>query len=551
MLRMLPALALLALAALASAAEPLTLAGKDAPQQPFLARGTLTKRGTELSAWIAVPKAGVYQITARVSGRAKDGRWPLLGVAVDGFVIGHQFVKSEAATKVSFETPLDAGTWSLGVQLLNESEGFFDSVALRVETIHVSAKEGDASPALSTQEAWLASAQARDAAVLAASDAAIAQQHTGDRVIQVVNAGGDPLAGVAIAARQTHHEFHFGCNIAGLGQFGDARKDAAYAEQFDALFNYATIPLYWRYLEPAQGRRDYPRVDRMVDWCAARSIAMKGHPLLWDSEHNVPAWLDHQPDTATQRAHVEDLLDRYADRIAYWEVVNEPANHPGVGLQPAHGWARAKAPGAQFVVNEYGPFYNGHPEFHDLLQAAAKGGTPFDAVGIQAHAPPDMAFPLARVQRVLDRYAALGKRIHITEFTPPSQGGAISGAVWRGNWSEQTQADYAEELYRVLFAHPAVDAISWWDFADQGAWIPNGGLLRADATPKPAYARLRTLLQETWRTEAEGTTDAQGAFTLRGYFGTYTISLTHGSETSTHTIGLHRDSPSPLRIVLE
>jgi GH35 family endo-1,4-beta-xylanase len=500
---------------------------------------------------MAVPKAGGYQISARVSGRAKDGRWPMMGVVVDGYVIGHQIVQTETATDVSFETSLEAGTWSLGVQLLNESEGLFDSVALRVESIRVAAKVGDASPALSTPEAWLASAQARDAAVLAASDAAIAQHRTGDRVIQVENAAGDPLVGVAIAARQIHHAFLFGCNIAGLGQFGDARRDAAYAEQFEAIFNYATIPLYWRYLEPVKGRRDYPRVDHMVDWCAARSIAMKGHPLLWDSEHGVPAWLADQPDTANQRAHVEDLLGRYADRIAFWEVVNEPANHPGVALQPAHGWARSQAPGAQFVVNEYGPFYNGHPEFHDMLQTAAKADTPFDAVGIQAHAPPDMAFPFARVQRVLDRYAALGKRIHITEFTPPSQGGAIRGAVWRGTWSEQAQADYAEELYRVLFAHPAVDAISWWDFADQGAWIPNGGLLRADATPKPAYSRLRTLLQETWRTQAEGATDAQGTFTLHGFYGTYTLTLTYRKKTSTHTIELDRDGPSPLRIVLE
>lgn len=542
---------LLVICAQSLAAAPLTILAPDAAQQPFLSRGSLSKHGTELSDWIAAPRSGAYRITVRATGRAKDGHWPLMGVVVDGFVIGHQRVDSEAPADVAFETALEAGSWCVGAQLLNESGGLFDAMALRIHSITVSPKDAGTTPKKSTREAWLADAQARDAAVLVASDAAISQHRLGMGAIRVIDAAGAPVQGATVSARLTRHAFLFGCNIAGLGQFNDARKDAAYAGQFESLFNYATIPLYWRYLEPVQGRRDYPRVDPMVDWCAARGIAMKGHPLLWDSEHGVPGWTSAQPSATVQRAHVEDLLDRYGARIAYWEVVNEPANHRGVSLMPAHQWARTKAPAAALVVNEYGPFYNGHPEFRDLLQAAAKDGTPFDVVGIQAHAPPDMAFPLARVQRVLDAYAALGKRIHITEFTPPSQGGAISGAVWRGTWSEQTQADYAEELYRVLFAHPAVDAISWWDFADQGAWIPHGGLLRGDTTPKPAYDRLRTLLQETWHSQIAGTTNAQGETPLNGYYGTYAVDVTHGSATTSHTVVLHPGESGPLELLLK
>jgi GH35 family endo-1,4-beta-xylanase len=286
----------------------------------------------------------------------------------------------------------------------------------------------------------------------------------------------------------------------------------------------------------------------MVDWCAARGIVMKGHPLLWDSEHGRPAWTPGQPDAATQRQHVEDLLRRYQDRITYWEVVNEPENHPGVALMPAHGWARAAAPGARLVVNEYGPFYNGHPRFLDRLTVAQKDDVPFDAVGIQAHAPPDMAFPLARVKRVLDAYAQLGVPLHITEFIPPSSGGAMSGAVWRGQWTEESQAVYAEEMYRVLFAHPAVTAITWWDFSDHGAWIAHGGLLRADASPKPAYDRLRRLIKETWHSETEAITDAGGRFDVQGYHGTYTVTVLHGDQQVIREITLRPGGEPTLRI---
>ena len=81
---------------------------------------------------------------------------------------------------------------------------------------------------------------------------------------------------------------------------------------------------------------------------------------------------------------------------------------------------------------------------------------PFDGIGIQAHEPRDMRFPLDRVQEVLDQYAALGKELHITEFTPTSGGWKITGSHRKGVWDEAAQADYAVKFYRVCFANPAV-----------------------------------------------------------------------------------------------
>lgn len=532
------------------AASPLTIAATEADQLPFLSGGTLTRLGTEISAYVRVPVAGTYQISARFGGRPKDGVWPHFGIMLDGTALGHGVVADDVAG-ASFQAQLTPGTWSIGVQLLNESDGLFDSIALYVQSISIEAVAGDAAVTRSDHDTWLTDAQARDAAVLAASEASIAKLRQGEATLEIVDGHGEPLPGVMVAAEQRTHAFLFGCNIAGLDQFHDAAKDAAYASRFEALFNYATVPLYWRYLEPVKGSPDWGRVDAMVRWCTDRGMVMKGHPLLWDSEHGVPTWASVPVEAATQRQHVEELLDRYADRIRYWEVVNEPANHPGVLLSPAQQWARDKAPDAVLVVNEYGPFYNGHPEFLAMLSAAKKADVPFDAVGIQGHAPPDMAFPLARVQRVLDAYAALGKRIHITELTPPSQGGTISGAVWRGTWSEATQADYAEDLYRVLFAHPAVDAISWWDLSDQGAWVPNGGLLRADASPKPAYERLHKLIQETWHTRVSGASDAEGRYTLHGFYGTYRITVTRDGKPLSQELALKPGQDAPLRVVIE
>jgi len=96
-----------------------------------------------------------------------------------------------------------------------------------------------------------------------------------------------------------------------------------------------------------------------------------------------------------------------------------------------------------------------------------------------------MAFPLDHVQTILDMYATLGKEIHITEFTPQSNGEKVTGSPWRGVWDEAQQADYAKKFYRVCFAHPAVIGITWWDFCDQGSWREGGGMLRKDLSHEP------------------------------------------------------------------
>jgi endo-1,4-beta-xylanase len=61
------------------------------------------------------------------------------------------------------------------------------------------------------------------------------------------------------------------------------------------------------------------------------------------------------------------------------------------------------------------------------------------------------------------------------------------------------------DLYALLFAHPAVHALTWWDFSDRGAWQgAAAGLVRQDMSPKPAYERLRELIKGEWWTRAEG-----------------------------------------------
>jgi hypothetical protein len=129
----------------------------------------------------------------------------------------------------------------------------------------------------------------------------------------------------------------------------------------------------------------------------------------------------------------------------------------------------------------------------------------------------------AKAWSICERFARFGKPLHFTETT------VLSGQKRGSDWpttpeGEQQQAQQAAEFYTVLFSHPAVEAITWWDFTDQDAWQQApAGLVRSDMSPKPAYERLRELIKGKWWTDVEVRTGEQAALRFQGFLGHYEV----------------------------
>jgi hypothetical protein len=83
-----------------------------------------------------------------------------------------------------------------------------------------------------------------------------------------------------------------------------------------------------------------------------------------------------------------------------------------------------------------------------------------------------------------------------------------------------------EKFYTMLFSHPSVQAITWWDLSDYGAsqGAP-AGLLRNDMTKKPAYNKLLALVRDNWWTRGNVYTGDDGTARLRGFYGTYKLTI--------------------------
>jgi len=307
---------------------------------------------------------------------------------------------------------------------------------------------------------------------------------------------------------------------------GSPRENEQYKDRFRELFNYATTGFYWRWYEAKRGKPDYAYTDKVVAWCEQNHIRVKGHPLLWACDSGIPPWSKGQPPAELRKQRITDIMTRYAGKIDLWEVVNEPSHLSGLEIDDPYRWARAVDPKACLIVNDYNVMADGCPAFFKLLQNAISKGVPFDGIGIQAHEPRTMRFELDQVWKILDQYAALGKQLYVTEFTPTSAGEEITGSYVSGTWDEAAQADYAVKFYTVCFAHPAMAGLTWWDLCDNGAWLKGGGLLHKDMSPKPAYTALKKLIHEQWTTKKEGKTDADGKFSYHGFNGQYVLRIT-------------------------
>ena len=505
----------------------------------------------EVGDYVYADKAGRYTLVVRARGTPCKGEWPVMAAVVDNVTGPTVIVDSRefAAYPLTIEVPM--GTHVVTVAFENDAKAGDEDRNLYLAELELKPPEGVKEPVMASREDWMALGERREEAALERAAKGVEQYRKAEAKIQVVDAAGKPVIDAVVAAELERHDFLFGCNIYMFDRFKLPEQNNIYKKRFRDLFNYATTGFYWKGYEPERGKPRYEATDKVIAWAAGGGIRLKGHPLLWDYEAGIPPWSQGQPPKEVQKARVQEIVRRFAGKIEFWEVVNEPSHCRGVPIDEPYRWAREADPKAALIVNDYYVMASGYPPFFKLLEDAKAAGVPFDGIGIQAHEPRTERFPLEQLQRVLDHYATLGRSLHITEFTPASGGQPITGSHRQGIWNETAQAEYAERFYRVVFGHPATVAITWWDLSDQGAWLKGGGLLRNDLSPKTAYDMLWRLIQREWKTKAEGRTDGTGAMAFRGILGQYRVRVEFGGRKVDAAFHLGREGPNAWTVTLK
>ncbi len=394
------------------------------------------------------------------------------------------------------------------------------------------------------------------------------------KTLVLTDADGQRLSGRQVNVKLVNHKFMFGWGAFDVMDYtsnpSDMKKENR-AEMWESVFNYGTLPFYWGIYEPQEGNVQQERVMKCVDRFCGKNIKVKGHPLCW---HTVCAdWL--------LKYDVEDIMKRQLDRIArevnafkgkinYWDVINETVimpvfdkydnavtrlcNHYGriPLISEVFAAARAADPEAVLLINDF----NTSEDYAAVIEQCLEKGVPIDAIGIQSHQHQGY-WGAEKLEAVLARFERFGLPIHFTENT------IISGELMPPeiedlndfhavNWEslpecEELQKTQLEEMYRILFAHPLVEAVTGWDFTD-GAWLDApSGLIRRDFTAKPAYHMLDKLINKEWSTEYSAVTDENGCFELDGFKGEYEITV----DGRSYIVSNCDDSDEEIHIALE
>ena len=381
--------------------------------------------------------------------------------------------------------------------------------------------------------------------ILREAPARIEKHRMGEGEIHILDKKGEPIANAAVHVQQKRHAFLFGCNIFLWGRIEDPQLQEAYLERFAALLNYATLPFYWPTYEPQPGKPNHNYTERVARWCQERGILVKGHPLAWNFAD--PWWLPNDPEEIfrLQLARIDDCVRRFRGLIDRWDVVNE-ATHFDREEFLKHGpkmtgmWqevgqvefaracflrARQASPDAILIINDY----RTDPAYERLIEQLVddSGRRLYDVIGIQSHMHGGV-WPTETIWELCQRFARFGVPLHFTETTIVSGArGRPRGEAWKTTpEGEERQAQEVERFYTVLFSHPAVEAITWWDFSDLRAWQgAPAGLVRADMSPKPAYEVLLRLIKGKWWTDKEILTGDSGQAHFRGFFGDYRVTV--------------------------
>ena len=396
------------------------------------------------------------------------------------------------------------------------------------------------------------------------AEARIERYRKADAKVVVLDGKGKPARNVRVTWVQTRHAFLFGCAALSLLNHKDPAQEAAYQKKFGEIFNFATVLTYWQDTDPEPDRRDLDKLIARVQRLNEMHIRVKGHPLILAGA--APAWAPRDPDKVREVTHkrITDLVTRFRDKIEFWDVVGDAttaaAVQNGLGAwakkagpaqftADALTWTRAAGPHAILLYNDY----KLDADYINLIKDVEKANAPLDVLGLEAHMGGGAEWPMEKLWATAETFRPLGKSLHFSEITVPSDDPAADHSK---SWpstpeGEKRQADYVEKLYTLLFSHPAVQAIAWWNFVD-GDWDRNpGGLLRADLSSKPAYERLRHLIQDKWRTQAVGKTDRAGTVAFRGFAGHYQVTVQTAKGPMTVEADLSRDHPNLILVPLK
>ncbi|MFT5044163.1 MAG: endo-1,4-beta-xylanase [Porticoccaceae bacterium] len=297
-------------------------------------------------------------------------------------------------------------------------------------------------------------------------------------------------------------DFHFG--YANLLEIEEQADFALYKNIAAAEFNMVSTEnsMKWGYINPEPGIFRFDAADTLVQFSQDNDMLLHGHPLIWYTI--LPPWVQ-QSAVADREGimlqFIDDVVSRYSENVAIWDVVNEAFEDDGSFRQSVwfeamgesyidKAFHRARANDADGVLlyNEYDIGISGDKSdaMYALVQRMVNDNVPIDGVGFQMHVDADFN-AYDQVASNFQRIADLGLDVYVTE---------LDVSIKSGQTTEQ-QADVFANVLSLCLQQTACKATQIWGFTDRYSWLKDFTPLILDKNyqQKPAYGALQSVLE--------------------------------------------------------
>jgi endo-1,4-beta-xylanase len=295
-------------------------------------------------------------------------------------------------------------------------------------------------------------------------------------------------------------------------------------------------------IHPAEDSFSWAEADRVADFARQNGMKLTGHTLLWHRQ--APDWMfagvtagdatSLETLKARLQAHIEAMVERYADVVDNWDVVNEaisdtPAKQYRDGTEQSRWfelfgseeyiyWAykfakdalEANAAGSaagKLYYNEYVVTTKADKILKLLAWLKDDKGLKIDGVGFQSHE--NMTWPsTSDLQVAIDKFKTAGYKVKISElditvYSDYSTGSFVaSPAVPFSAELEAKQARRFADLFALYRKNKdVITSVTFWGLSDDNTWLDNEPVAGRDDfpllyndqhTPKAARAAIMT-----------------------------------------------------------
>ncbi|KAJ9095954.1 Endo-1,4-beta-xylanase [Naganishia friedmannii] len=288
--------------------------------------------------------------------------------------------------------------------------------------------------------------------------------------------------------------------------------------QFDAIT--PENEMKWEVVEPTEGNFDFSGTDKIVAEAKKTGSIVRGHNICWDSQ--TPAWVTSITDPKRLKEvlknHIDAVIGRYKDDLAYFDIVNEPLNENGTYksnvwynvlgesyIETALRYAHEVAPNMKLCINDYNiETVNAKSKAMAVLSAKLLAkNAPLHCIGFESHfiggsTPKD-------IPASMRQFSDLGLEVPMTELDvriPVTANDQPANAT-----VAKAQVDDYYTSISACLGNDMCPGVSIWQFADPTSWIPGvfkgyGAALLYDAEyqPKSTYYVVQQALRDGKKT---------------------------------------------------